>query len=147
MAMGALATAVANVLIATQPAHQTYWAQTFPSILFLSFGPDFIFTAAQIIASNAVKRKHQGIAGSLVGTVASYGLSIGLGFAATVEAYTNDEGRSIVRGYRHALYLGLGLAVVAMILALVFVRIPKDERDGWDENDGSVRELGVEDKA
>ena len=100
-----------------------------------ALSPDFIFTAAQIIASNSVKRKHQGIAGSLIGTLASYGLSTGLGFAGTVEAYTNDHGRDPVAGFRHALYLGVGIAAVSVALALFFVRIPKDEREGWDEDD------------
>jgi MFS family permease len=135
MGLGALASAVSLILIATQPEHQIYWAQAFPSLLIVALGPDFIFTSAQIIASNSVKRKHQGIAGSLVGTLASYGLSTGLGFAATVEAYTNDHGRDRVRGYRNALYLGVGLAGLAIVLALLFVRIPKDSRDGWDEDD------------
>lgn len=93
MVIGAVATAVSNILIATMPAQQTYWAQVFPALICLALGPDFIFTAAQIIASNAVKRRHQGIAGSLVGTVASYGMSTGLGVASTVEVYTNDHGR------------------------------------------------------
>ena len=135
MGLGSLASAVSLILIATQPGKQTYWAQTFPSLMIVALGPDFIFTAAQIIASNSVKRKHQGIAGSLVGTLASYGLSTGLGFAGTVEAYTNENGKEREQGYRNALYLGVALAGAAMVLALLFVRIPKDSRDGWDEDD------------
>lgn len=135
MATGSFATAISIILITTQPARQIYWAQTFPALLILGLGPDFIFTAAQIIASNAVKRKHQGIAGSLIGTLASYGLSTGLGFASTVEVYTNDNGRNTIQGYRNALYLGIGIAGAAMVIALTLVRIPKDIRDGWDEDD------------
>jgi MFS family permease len=146
MATGALATAVSAILVATQPTHQTYWAQTFPALIAMSLGPDFIFTAAQIIASNSVKRKHQGAAGSLIGTVASYGLSTGLGFAATVEVYTNDHGRKPVQGFRHALFLGIGIAGTAMAIALTLVRIPKDSREGWDEDDrpGSGANVEVE---
>ncbi|KAJ9616497.1 hypothetical protein H2200_000216 [Cladophialophora chaetospira] len=144
MALGALGTAVSLTLIATQPIPQSYWAQCFPSFIAFSFGPDFIFTAAQIITSNAVKRKHQGIAGSLVGTVGSYGLSTGLGFAATVEAYTNDGGRDMAQGYRNACYLGIGIAGAAVLLSLAFVRIPKDQRDGWDEDDGPEMERQVQ---
>ncbi|KIV81360.1 hypothetical protein PV11_03551 [Exophiala sideris] len=135
MAIGAVATAVSNILLATMPTQQTYWAQVFPALICLAFGPDFIFTAAQIIASNAVKRRHQGIAGSLVGTVASYGMSTGIGFASTVEVYTNDHGKDRIQGFRHALYLGTGMAGLAALIALVFVRIPKDIREGWDEDD------------
>jgi MFS family permease len=134
MAVGSLASITALVLVATMPAQQIYWAQMFPALIFAAFGPDFLFTAAQIIASNTVKRHEQGIAGSLIGTLLSYGLSTGLGFAGTVESHTNDNGRERVQGYRNALYLGIGMAGVAMILAVLFIRIPKDQRDGWDEH-------------
>lgn len=135
MAAGSLASGVALILIATMPEQQVYWAQMFPALIFAAFGPDFLFTAAQIIASNTVQRHQQGVAGSLIGTLLSYGLSTGLGFAGTVEAYTNDHGHDLVQGYRNALYLGIGLAGVAMVLAVLFIRIPKDQRDGWDEDD------------
>ncbi|KAF7556465.1 hypothetical protein G7Z17_g1461 [Cylindrodendrum hubeiense] len=90
MAIGSLASCVALILIATMPEQQTYWAQVFPALILVAFGPDFLFTAAQIIASVTVKREQQGIAGSLIGTLLSYGLATGLGFAGTVEFYTND---------------------------------------------------------
>lgn len=135
MAIGSLAICVASILIATMPEQQTYWAQVFPALLITAFGPDFLFTAAQIIASNTVKRHQQGIAGSLIGTLLFYGLSTGLGFAGTVEAYTNNHGHNPVRGYRNALYLGIGLSGCAALLAVLFVRIPKDQREGWDEDE------------
>ncbi|KFX88787.1 hypothetical protein V490_07397 [Pseudogymnoascus sp. VKM F-3557] len=135
MAVGALASGVALILIATMPEQQVYWAQVFPALIFAAFGPDFLFTAAQIIASNTVKRHQQGVAGSLIGTLLSYGLSTGLGFAGTVEAYTNNKGNNVVQGYRNALYLGVGLAGISMVLAMLFIRIPKDQRDGWDEGE------------
>lgn len=135
MAIGSMCTTVCLILVVTQPEQQIYWAQMFPGLIFLSFGPDFLFTAAQIIASNTVKRSQQGIAGSLIGTLLSYGLSTGLGFAGTVEVYTNDHGQNIIKGYRNALYLGIGMSSAATVLALLFVRIPKDSREGWAEND------------
>lgn len=103
--------------------------------MFVALGPNFIFTAAQIIASKAVKRRHQGRAGSLVGTLASYGLSTGLGFTSTLEAYTDDNGEIVVQGFRNAPYLGIGIVVAAGVIALAFVCIPKDSREGWDEDD------------
>jgi hypothetical protein len=39
----------------------------------------------------------------------------------------------IVRGYRSALYLGIGFAATSLALCLLFVKIKKDEREGWDE--------------
>jgi hypothetical protein len=135
LAIGSLSTTVSLILVATMPEQQTYWAQMFPALLFTACGPDFLFTAAQIIASNTVKRTQQGIAGSLIGTLLSYGLSTGLGFAGTVEVQTNDHGRNLLKGYRNGLYLGIGMSGAATILALAFVRIPKDDREGWAESD------------
>jgi len=135
LAIGGIASTVGCILVATQPKNQIYWAQTFPALTVVAMGPDFVFTAAQLIASNAVRRKDQGVAASLIATLASYGLSTGLGFAATVERYTNDGGRNAVQGYRNACWLGVGLGAVATLTAVGFVRVPKDVRDGWDEAD------------
>jgi hypothetical protein len=71
-------------------------------------------------------------------TVLSYSLSTVVGISGTIEAYTNDGGRKILQGYRRALYFGIGLSGRATFIALAFVRVPKDEREGWDENDTSA---------
>ena len=59
---------IASVLIATAPPLQTYWSQTFLSMIVVTWGIDMSFPAATIIMSNAVKPEHQGIAASLVMT-------------------------------------------------------------------------------
>jgi MFS family permease len=128
LAIGALAVVVGNILIATMPAQQTYWAQVFPAVVLFSFCPDFIFTAAQIIASNSVSRENQGRAGSLIGVLQLYGTSIGVGFAGLVEVETDDHGLQPLKGYRGALYLGIGLGIAALLVDLMFVRMPKDTR-------------------
>jgi hypothetical protein len=116
------------------PEQQIYWAQVFPATIFMALCPDFIFTAAQIIATNSVRRHEQGIAGSLVSLLQLYGASIGLGFAGTVEAQTNAKGAETLQGYRGALYLAIGLATAALALDIIFVRVPKDKREGWGED-------------
>ncbi|KAF4420174.1 putative MFS-type transporter [Colletotrichum fructicola] len=133
LAIGSTATLVSLLLVATMPVQQTYWAQAFPAILLGSLGPDFVFTASQLIASGTVRRDQQGLAGSLIGTILSYGLATGLGFAGTVERYTNNDGKDLARGYRNGLYLGVGMAGVAAVMSLAFVRIPRDRREGWGE--------------
>ena len=59
---------IAPVLVATAPVLQTYWAQTFASMIFITWGIDMSFPAGNIIMSNAVKPEHQGIAASLIMT-------------------------------------------------------------------------------
>ena len=134
MGMGCLAMVIINVLLATVPAHLTYWAMCFPAMFVSAFTIDLITTSAQIVASNTVPMKHQGVAGSLVGTLLSYGMSTGLGFAGTVEVNTFDGGNDLLRGYHSAAYLAVGLAGASLLFTVLFIRIPKDTREGWGEH-------------
>lgn len=132
--IGCTAMVVVNVLLATIRADMTYWAMAFPAMFISAFTIDIITASAQIIASNAVPRKHQGVAGSLIGTLLSYGMATGLGFAGTVEVNTFRDGTDLLRGYHSAAYLAVGLSAAALVICC-FVRIPKDTREGWGEED------------
>ena len=90
---------------------QTSWAQTFPAIVVGSFYLDLVNTAAQIIASNSVSQRQQGVAASLIDTLNLSGNSLGLGFAGTIETQVNlDEAWGHhVPGYRAALYFSVWL--------------------------------------
>ncbi|GAB1198161.1 hypothetical protein APSETT444_007469 [Aspergillus pseudonomiae] len=135
LAIGTVTILVSNALMATVPLHQSYWAQIFPSVVLFSFCPDFVYTAGQIIASNSVRRHQQGIAGSIIGTLNLYGNSLGLGFASTIEVQVARRFHSQITGYRAALYFGVAISAVALILDVCFVRLVKDEREGWEEED------------
>ncbi|KAF5022718.1 hypothetical protein F66182_5266 [Fusarium sp. NRRL 66182] len=144
MAIGVGVTLVANVLLATMPAQQTYWAQIFPAMILCGFCPDLVFVAAQVIASNSVSRRQQGVASSLIGTLNLYGNSLGQGFAGTIETEIGADANDEVKGYRAALYFAAGLALLGLVLDIIFVRMPKDEREGWDDpSDNDNQELGA----
>ncbi|KAK5727584.1 hypothetical protein LTR15_003485 [Elasticomyces elasticus] len=139
VAIGNAALIISNALVATVPASgQTYWAQIFPALFISSFSIDFIFAASQVIASGSVSRKRQGVAASLVGTLLTYGLSTGLGFAGTVETYTNGGGEHLRRGYANANWLGVGLGGIGMVLALAFLRVPKSTQEGVSTSQRNV---------
>ncbi|KAL2063269.1 hypothetical protein VTL71DRAFT_5074 [Oculimacula yallundae] len=108
------------VLIATAPVHQTYWAQTFISICIMPWGMDMSFPAATILLSDHMKKEHQGVAASLVATVINYSTSIGLGFAGTIESRINRSGDEVLKGYRGAWYMGVGLAGLGLGVATLF---------------------------
>ncbi|KAL5085617.1 hypothetical protein Trisim1_010101 [Trichoderma cf. simile WF8] len=143
LAIGSAAILVANLLLATMPVQQTYWAQVFPATIFMAFCPDFVYVAAQIVASNSVKRSQQGIAASLIGTLNLYGNSLGLGFAGTIETQVNKYRADQVLGYRAALYFGAGIALVATVLDSLLVRVVKDEREGWTDPADEVAIIGT----
>lgn len=108
---------VGTILIATAPVEQTYWAQTFVSIIIMPWGMDMSFPAATIILSNTMPHEHQGLAASLVNTVVNYSISIGLGFAGTIESRVNDGGANALKGYRGSWYMGTGLSGLGIFVA------------------------------
>ncbi|KAK8007700.1 hypothetical protein PG989_001690 [Apiospora arundinis] len=115
---------VGITLIATAPIQQTYWAQAFVSMLVTPWGMDMSFPAATLILSNAVARKHQGIAASLINTVVNYSIALGLGFAGTVEYKVNNGGKTPedrLRGFHGAYYMGIGLAGLGVLICIAYL--------------------------
>lgn len=111
------------ILMATAPVDQTYWAQTFIAIVVMPWGMDMSFPAAMILLSDHMPKEDQGVAASLVNTVVNYSISIGLGFAGTIEERVNDGGVSeegILKGYRGAWYMGIGLAGLGVAISVAF---------------------------
>jgi MFS family permease len=145
MAIGIATVIVSNLILALMPIQQGYWPQIFPATMITSFCPDFVYIAAQLIASNSVARKHQGVAGSLIGTLNLYGNSLGLGFAGTIESQVagGHTVKELAFGYRAALYFGMAVAVVGLGLDFVFVRMPKDSREGWDETLENEQDVAI----
>ncbi|CAM1504854.1 Fc.00g024450.m01.CDS01 [Cosmosporella sp. VM-42] len=126
-----------GIIFATAPVHQTYWAQTFVAIIVFPWGMDMSFPAATIVLSRAMPRRHQGLAASLVNTFVNYSISIGLGFAGTVESQVNDGGKDVLRGYRGAFYIGVGLSGLGVVVALIFCFL---ERRRWKASEKMAQE-------
>lgn len=81
------------------------------------------FPAATIILSEALPKEHQGLAASLVNTVINYSISIGLGIAGTVQTQisTGTTEKELLRGYRSAFYVGIGLSGLGVAVATLFI--------------------------
>jgi MFS family permease len=133
---------IGNLLMSFVNYSPVYWAFIFPACLLVVGGPDLSFASSGILISNAVSPEEQGVAGSFVSTVVQYSISIGLGIAATVEAHVNNGGKDIVRGYRGALWLGVGFAAIAFFIVVFFVRDSRfdkkdNEKDAASSTDGA----------
>ncbi|OTB06757.1 hypothetical protein M426DRAFT_72009 [Hypoxylon sp. CI-4A] len=123
MALALLAFTIGTTLIATAPIDQTYWTQTFLCNLIITWGMDLSFPAATLMLSDLVSSEHQGIAASLVTTVVNYSGALALGVAGTVELRVNNGGQTaedILKGYRGAWYVAIGLGVVGLFLCSIF---------------------------
>ncbi|KAL9593217.1 MAG: hypothetical protein Q9219_007642 [cf. Caloplaca sp. 3 TL-2023] len=125
MLIALLGFTIGTVLLATAPVKQTYWAQTFISMLATPWGMDLSFPAGTLILSAAMPREHQGLAASLVSTVVNYSISLGLGFAGTVESNVVEGGTQSLKGFRAALYMGIGLASLGLAVAAVFTFVTR----------------------
>jgi MFS family permease len=124
MLISMLAFLTGNILVATMPVDQIYWKQAFITMLIIPWGMDMSFPAGTLIMSNAVAKKHQGMAASLVNTVVNYSISIGVGIAGTVEVHVGGGGESRateLRAYRGAIYLGVGLSALGVATSLLFL--------------------------
>lgn len=122
---------VGNLLIATVPPDQIYWGQIFVTTLVAPLGMDMSFPAATVYLSNTIEKSKQGVAASLVNTIVNYSISLGLGFAGTVEVHINHGGQTpgeTLHGYRGALYMGTGLAGFGLALSITFVA-----KTYWDD--------------
>ena len=112
---------IGQILIATAPIDQSYWAQTFVSIIVMPWGMDMSFPSGTIILSNNTPKHDQGIASSLVNTTVNYSISLALGIAGTIVRNVNPDGHNTLAAYRGAWYLGIGLDGLAVLIALYFV--------------------------
>ncbi|KAI0874763.1 major facilitator superfamily transporter [Hypoxylon argillaceum] len=124
MALALLAFTVGITLIATAPIDQSYWLQTFFCNIIITWGMDLSFPAATLMLSDLVAPEHQGIAASLVTTVVNYSGALSLGLASAIELHVKGDGQTpedILRGYRGALYLGIGLGAAGLLISLMFV--------------------------
>ncbi|KAF2967695.1 hypothetical protein GQX73_g5872 [Xylaria multiplex] len=119
MTLALAAFTIGVTLVATVPPDQIYWGQIFVCTIIIPFGMDMSFPAATLILSNAVKREHQGVGASLVNTVVNYSISLGVGFAGTVEVYVNHGDK--LTGYRGALYFGIGIAGLGFGICIIFL--------------------------
>jgi MFS family permease len=124
MLISMLAFLTGSILVATLPIGQIYWAQTFVTTLIIPWGMDMSFPAGTLVMSNAVAKKHQGMAASLVNTVVNYSISIGVGIAGTVEVHVNNGASTVadeLSGYRGAMYLSVGLSGMGVVTSLLFL--------------------------
>ncbi|KAH6642157.1 hypothetical protein C7974DRAFT_408735 [Boeremia exigua] len=138
--------AVGALLLATMPLHQTYWAQTFVSVLIMPGAMNLSYPAANMLMSTALPKEKQGVAASLVSTLVNYSISAGLGFAGSIDRYTTDAAfgglrdgnvshgmwasderadRIRLEGLRSSFWFAVGLGGLGVIVASFFVVVVK----------------------
>ena len=123
MVVGQISYLVGSILAAARPPTSIYWTYYFFSVLIITIGMDTSFPSAAMIFAGAVPQKYQGMAASIVMTVVNYSISLGLGFAGTLETNINNGGLTKAdkyKGYQGALWLSVGLAGLGLVLSLIY---------------------------
>ncbi|GAA5942158.1 uncharacterized protein JCM15063_002022 [Sporobolomyces koalae] len=114
---------IGNVLMGVTPRSQTFWAMVFPAEIIIVFGPDLSFASGALIIANSIPRSMLGVGGGLMNLITNYSISIGLGIAGTIEVYTNDRGRDVLKGYRAAFWFASCISFAGLLLVLAVVRV------------------------
>lgn len=112
---------VGCIMLSVTPVDQTYFRMNLGTMVILSFGMDMSFPAAAIILSDGLPSEFQGMAGSLANTMVNYSMSLCLGMGATVEKQINKSGKDLLKGYRSAEYLGIGLAGLGSVIMAIYL--------------------------
>ena len=123
--VGLTAFMVSSLLMALTPIHLTYWAMIFPSLVIVVVGADLSYPVINMYVMESVARDKQGLAGGLMNTVIQIAGVIGLGVSSSIyDAVVGDatEPEIIIKGYRAAYWLSVGVAGFGCILTL-FVRV------------------------
>ncbi|KAF5022751.1 hypothetical protein F66182_5166 [Fusarium sp. NRRL 66182] len=118
MVISSIAILISTALMATAPAQQAYWVNTFISAIFMGVGMVLIIPPSSTVLARDIPQGHPGLANGLTNTVAAFAFSVGMGMAGAVEMGKRDNNRDPLGGYRDAQYFGLGLGGLAFILAL-----------------------------
>lgn len=116
-----MAFTVGSIMLSVTPVRQCFWRMTMGMQIILSFGMDLSFPASTIILSDNLSMQYQGMAGSLVNTIVNYSMSLCLGMGTTVETQIKKYNSSVLKGYRSAVYLGIGLGSLGVLISIILL--------------------------
>lgn len=97
-----------------------YWAYVFPAMLCGTIGVDITFNVTNVYITTAMPRRHQAAASGLINSLLYLGLAFWLGISELAisqsVAAKGDKGLSLRQQYKIAFWIGVGLAVLALML-------------------------------
>jgi EmrB/QacA subfamily drug resistance transporter len=129
---GLVLSAVALVLFAQVPVDGSYVADLLPVMILLGIGAGLSFPALAMLAMSSVSPREAGLASGLVNTSLQVGGALGLAVLATmatertgtVLADGSSMASALTDGYHLAFYIGAGLALAAIAVAVTALRSP-----------------------
>ncbi|KAB8078135.1 major facilitator superfamily domain-containing protein [Aspergillus leporis] len=112
-----------------QTPNTMYWALSFPGVALVTFGPDMAFAAASIFITSNVPRSYQGSAASLLVTNQNLSSAIITAIADAIGTKVDQgaNGEVGLTGLRAIWWFALACQLLAALVTVVWVRIPKEE--------------------
>ena len=128
-AVSMLAFTLGPAFFLPQTAHTSYWALSFPGISLVTFGPDLAFAAASIFITSNVERSYQGSAGALLVTNQNLSSAILTSVADAIGTRVDrgPSGEIGLDGLHAIWWFALAAQLLAALVTIVWVRIPKEE--------------------
>jgi MFS family permease len=132
---------VAGLVLFTQaPVEGDYVTDVLPTMLLLGTGAGISFPALMTLAMSGATPSDAGLASGLVNTTTQVGGALGLAVLATLSTSRSDaligggeaQDSALMSGYHLAFWIGAGLVVAAIGVALTLLR-PEREPAGMPE--------------
>jgi EmrB/QacA subfamily drug resistance transporter len=138
MAWGAALFGGSVLLFASMTPDGSYWIELLPGLAITPIGILFGFVASMIAATSGMPDDEQGLASGMLATFQQIGQALGLAVILNVVAFAERRGLlaglaeapARVQGYRWGFLVEAGIAVLAVLVALVVVRKVKVKSSG-----------------
>lgn len=135
LVIGPLVLSSGLFLLSRMRVDGTYWHDVFPGLAIAALGLGLVFIAMTLAATSGVPKHFSGLASGMLNTAQQVGGAIGLAILSAVYASTFKAdlvaGKAYkvaqVNGYSNGLRVGIILALVASIVALILIKNEKIE--------------------
>lgn len=121
--VSAVITLVAPILMATITIGENYWFAPFWALFLSPVNPDVLFTASNLVISEAFPANTQSLAGGVFNEVAQFGNSVGLAVTAAIAAsitessMREDKREALMNGYRAAFWTIFAATAVVVVIS------------------------------
>ncbi|KAJ9633039.1 hypothetical protein H2204_007429 [Knufia peltigerae] len=120
MVVGAISQVIACALLSATSTSISYWALTFPALLFSVLSQDLEFTVTNMYVMSSLPSEQQSVAGGLINTVIRLGATVGLGVQTSIynSAGGSAQGADALkyRPYQTTFWVALVGAAAAIFL-------------------------------
>jgi EmrB/QacA subfamily drug resistance transporter len=134
MFIGFIILGISGLLLSGVSVNGNYWSGVFVALVLAALGNALAYLPATTAAVSEAKSEESGLASGLYNTTYQVGSAVGLAVmvsiaAATASTFAGNPVVSLNEGYQQAFFWGGIVAFAGAILALLFIRSPKQKKE------------------